>query len=307
MSKKLKIAFAGTPDFALPSLESLFADSEIIIEKVFTQPDRPVGRGQKIAPPPVKILAEKFHLPVEQKKLTAANLPEDLDFLAVVAFGQILPSEVLALPRFGCVNLHASLLPKFRGASPIQAAILAGECKTGVSFQKISAKLDAGDLFASFTIPLKNENSVELAVKLAALGGEKFPEVLKKIAAGEITATPQDEAEATHCTKIQKTDGQIDWSADATEVLLRKARAFFDWPGVWTIFAKQNLKLVEFTAAQKFPGKKPGEVFTSEKHVFVATIDGSLELRKVQLAGKRVLEVADFVRGNAKFVGSLLE
>ncbi|MFH0776364.1 MAG: methionyl-tRNA formyltransferase, partial [Patescibacteria group bacterium] len=147
---KIQIAFAGTPQFALPSLENLAADSEIEIVKVFTQPDRPVGRGQKIAPPPVKILAEKLQIPVEQNKLTAQNLPPNLDFLAVVAFGQILPTEILEIPRFGAVNLHASLLPQFRGASPIQSAILANAEKTGVSFQKITTKLDAGDVFAEF-------------------------------------------------------------------------------------------------------------------------------------------------------------
>jgi len=304
--KKLKIAFAGTPDFAVPSLENLAADPAIEIQKVFTQPDRPVGRGQKIAPPPIKILAEKLNLPVEQKKLTPDNFPKDLDFLAVVAFGQILPTEVLDLPKFGCVNLHASLLPQFRGASPIQSAILENVEKTGTSFQKISTKLDAGDVFASFEILLKNENSVELSEKLARLGAEKFPAVLKKIASGEISAIPQNSAEATSCSKIQKSDGRIAWQKDSTEILDRKKRAFAGWPGVWTIFENQNLKLVDFLVAEKFEGKKAGEVFEFEKRIFVATIDGAIQLKKIQLAGKKILATEDIVRGNSNFVGAEL-
>ena len=307
MPKNLKIAFAGTPEFALPSLENLVADPEISIAKIFTQPDRPIGRGQKIGQPPVKILAEKLGIPVEQNKLTAANLPVDLDFLAVVAFGQILPTKILEIPRFGCVNLHSSLLPQFRGASPVQSVILAGDEKTGVSFQKISAELDAGDIFASFAISLTGENSAELAEKLAQLGGEKFPAILKKIAAGAITAAPQNSADATFCSKIRKSDGRVEWAKNSTEILLRKKRAFAEWPGIWTTFAGANLKLVEFAAAKKFPGKRVSEVFEFEKNIFVATTNGALRLEKIQLAGKKILAAADFARGNSNFVGSFLK
>jgi len=303
---KLKIAFAGTPNFAFASLENLATDSAISIEKVFSQPDRPVGRGQKIAPPPIKILAEKLNLPIEQNRLTAQNLPRSIDFLAVVAFGQILPKEVLTVPKFGCVNLHASLLPKFRGATPIQSAILDNAKKTGISFQKVSEKLDTGDLFASFEIKFKNENFAELSAKLAKLGGVKFPEILHKIANSEISATPQNENEATFCKKIKKIDGRINWLNDSTEILIRKKRAFFEWPGTWTTFKNQNLKLIEFIEAKKF-GKKTGEIFEFEKRVFVGTIDSSIELKKIQLASKKVLPAVDFARGNPNFIGAFLK
>ncbi|MFH0834226.1 MAG: methionyl-tRNA formyltransferase [Patescibacteria group bacterium] len=307
---KIKIAFAGTPQFALPSLENLAADSEIEIVKVFTQPDRPVGRGQKISAPPVKILAEKLKIPVEQNKLTAQNLPPDLDFLAVVAFGQILPSAVLEIPRFGSVNLHASLLPKFRGASPIQSAILTNAEKTGVSFQKITTELDAGDVFAEFEIPLGDLNALELSAKLSVLGGEKFPIVLRKIVAGEISPTPQNSAAAMHCKKIQKSDGRVDWQKDSAEILLRKKRAFAEWPGVWTTFRGQVLKLIEFKIPPSPPlrkGGSSGEIFADSGKIFVATLDGALELKFVQLAGKKVLPIQDFRRGNSEFVGSFLQ
>lgn len=310
MSKKLRIAFAGTPDFALPSLENLAADSDIEIVHVFTQPDRPVGRGQKIAEPPIKTLAKKFDLPLTQEKLTAKHFPSDVDFLAVVAFGQILPSDVLELPKFGSVNLHASLLPKLRGASPIQSAILQGFEKTGVSFQKISEKLDAGDVFASFEIALGKENSIELAEKLSQLGGEKFPEVLKKIASGEISAIPQNESEATHCSKIQKADGRVDWEQDSAEVLVRKLRAFKPWPGVWSEFEGKVVKLRELGTWNLERGtgdaKQPGEVFESDGKILVKTMDGAIELRRIQIEGKQEMDVGDFVRGERGFVGCRL-
>lgn len=311
MSEKLKIVFAGTPAFALPSLEKLTADKKFEIVAVFTRPDRPVGRGQKVVAPPIKVLAEKLGLPVCQKKLTAESLRavanSELDFLVVVAFGQILPTAVLEIPQFGGINLHASLLPKFRGASPIASAILAGENETGVSFQKMVAELDAGDVFASFPIPLQNENANELSTKLAHLGADEFPEVLKKIARGEISAQPQNVAAATFCTKIQKTDGRVSWSKDSAETLQKKLCAFTPWPGVWTTFGGQTLKLLDFEIARSETAAHAGEVFAVDKKVFVATRDGAITLRKVQLAGRRAVSASDFARGERGFIGGVLK
>lgn len=316
MSEKLKIAFAGTPEFALPSLEALLADPQIEVAAVFTQPDKFAGRGQRFTSPPVKIFAEKNGIPVFQKRIGASKIQKlNLDFLAVVAFGQILSREVLAVPRFGCLNLHASLLPKFRGASPIQSALLAGESKTGVSFIRISEQLDAGDVFARFEIPIGNKNAVELSAELAALGGAKFPAVLKKIASGELQAIPQNEAKASFCQKIQKADGRVDWQKDSTKLLARKLRAFAPWPGVWTIlrfrgeqgFDGKVLKLVEFEKSQRSEVKsQSGEVFEKNGKIFAAMADGAIELKKVQLAGKKILSAKEFARGERGFVGSRL-
>jgi methionyl-tRNA formyltransferase len=303
--QKLKIAFAGTPDFAVESLKALIADEGIEVVKVFTQPDKPAGRGQALTPPPVKVFAAENGVEVLQpEKFKKADV-EGLDFLVVVAYGIILSSEVLDVPRFGCVNLHASLLPKFRGASPIQSSILTGEEKTGVTFMQISEQLDSGAIFAQEEIEIGDKNSLVLSDELAQLGN-KFPEILRKIANSEISTTPQNSAEATFCEKIKKEDGRVDWRKDSTETLVRKNRAFAGWPEVWTIFENQNLKLVDFTADEKFDDKKTGEVFEFEKRIFVATVDGSLEIQKLQLAGKKILSAEDFARGDSNFVGAKL-
>ncbi|MBU1089342.1 methionyl-tRNA formyltransferase [Patescibacteria group bacterium] len=307
MAKKLKIAFAGTPEFAIPSLRSLIADEGIEVVAVFTQPDQSAGRGNRLTPPPIKIFAEENGIPVFQKKIDASKIQKlNLDFLAVVAFGMILPSEVLEVPRFGCVNLHASLLPKFRGASPIQSAILSGEAKTGVSFMRISEQLDAGDIFAQFEIEIGKKNAEQLSVELAKLG-DKFPEVLKKIARGKLKATPQNSAEATSCSKIRKADGRVSWEEDSAEIILRKLRAFAGWPSVFTSFQGKILKLIELESWQLPVGSRQnGEVFAEDGKIGVKVVDGAIELKKVQLAGKKVLPAAEFARGERGFVGAKL-
>ncbi|MCF7836516.1 methionyl-tRNA formyltransferase [Candidatus Gracilibacteria bacterium] len=304
--QKLKIAFAGTPDFAVESLRTLIADEGIEVVKVFTQPDKPAGRGQALVPPPVKVFAEENGVEVLQpEKLKKADL-EGLDFLVVVAYGMILPNEALNVPQFGCVNLHASLLPKFRGASPIQSSILAGEEKTGVTFMQISEQLDSGDIFAQEEIEIGEKNSLELSDELAELGN-KFPEILQKIAGGQLQPIAQDDSEATFCGKIKKEDGKLDWEKDSTEILVRKKRAFAGWPGVWCEYEGKILKLIEYRIQNTEYGvQKNGEVFEFEGKVFVKTIDGAIQLKKVQLAGKKILAAEDFAHGDSNFVGAEL-
>jgi methionyl-tRNA formyltransferase len=310
MDKQLKISFAGTPKFAIPSLEALIADKNIQIEKVFTQPDKPVGRGGKLTAPPVKTFAEEHELKVLQPQRLEKSDLDGLDFLVVVAYGVILPTEVLAVPQFGCINLHASLLPKFRGASPIQSSILAGEKKTGVTFMQISEQLDSGSTFAQYEVEVGDKNSEELGIELAQLGN-KFPDILRKIASGELRAISQNEAQATFCDKIKKEDGKVDWGKDLSEMLLRKLRAFTPWPGIWTQYERKILKLVDFRNSQKSDGEsqrrtKKGGVFEENEKIFVKTIDGAIELQKVQLEGKKMMQIEEFVRGNAGFVGARL-
>ncbi len=307
MSKKLKVVFAGTPEFAIPSLEALLADSEIEVSAVFTQPDKPVGRGNKITPPQIKTFAlEKGVEVLQPDKFTLADIEKfKPDFLVVVAYGMILPNDVLDFPNFGCVNLHASLLPKFRGASPIQSAILAGEEKTGVTFMRISEELDSGDVFQKFEVPIGEKSAEELSEDLAKLG-DKFPEVLKKIASGELLSTPQDETKATFCTKIKREDGKVDWEKDSSEVLLRKLRAFTPWPGVFTTFDGKILKLLEFSGWQSAISLQSGEVFEADGKFGVKIADAAIELKKVQLEGKNAMEIGEFVRGNEEFMGGKL-
>ncbi|MFH1375984.1 MAG: methionyl-tRNA formyltransferase [Patescibacteria group bacterium] len=309
MAEKLKVVFAGTPDFAVPSLERLLEDSEIEVVAVFTQPDRPAGRGQELSAPPVKKVAEEKGIPLFQpEKLEASELQKfSPDFLVVVAYGVILADDVLSLPKFGCINLHASLLPKFRGASPIQSAILSSEDKTGVSFMRITEKLDSGPVYTQFKVEIAEKNAEELGTELAALGGEKFPEVLKMLAAGELKETPQDDAQASECKKIEKADGKVNWEKDSAETLLKKLRAFTPWPGVWTEIGGKNLKLVDFeTWNVEHETQKDGETFERAGKIGVQSADGAIQLIKVQLEGKKALDVQEFVKGNADFVGAKL-
>jgi methionyl-tRNA formyltransferase len=306
MNKKLNIAFAGTPEFAIPSLAALMQNKNIQIKKIYTQPDKPAGRGKKITASLIKIFAQQNGLQVLQPlKIKKSDL-ENLDFLVVVAYGMILSTEILLAPKFGCVNLHASLLPKYRGASPIQSAILAGEKQTGITFMQISEQLDSGDIFSQYEISTKNKNAKELSAELAELGN-KFPEILQKIANGKLQASPQDKKQATFCSKIKKEDGEVNWEKDSTEMLMRKLRAFTLWPSVWTRYNGKVLKLLDFVSLQKEgSGMQVGEVFSEAQKIFVKTFDGSIELRMVQLEGKREMNVEEFVRGDVDFVGSIL-
>ena len=305
--QKLKIAFAGTPKFAIPSLRNLIQDEGIEISAVYTQPDKAAGRGKILTPPPVKIFALENDLKVSQpSKLTKADL-EGLDFFVVVAYGKILPKEILEIPKFGCVNLHASLLPKFRGASPIQSAILADEQKTGVTFMQIGEQLDAGAAFAKFEISIAQKNALELSAELAELGGKELPEILRKITSEEISPVKQNESKATFCRKIQKSDGEISWEKDSTKTLLLKLQAFAGWPNLWTKFGGKTLKLISFVAWQpSAENLKNGEVFEQDGKIGVKTSDGAIELKKIQLEGKNEMSVGDFVRGNRDFVGAKL-
>lgn len=313
MIKKLKLVFAGTPEFAVPSLQALLGDDQFEILAVFTQPDRPAGRGQKLVSSPVKVVAEQAGLPVFQpEKLDSAEITRLLelkpDFIVVVAYGLILPKTVLELPKFGCVNVHASLLPKYRGASPIQQAILNGDAETGVSFIKLVENLDAGPIYSQEILELNgSETTEELTVNLAELGGQKLPKILARIATNELQSQSQIETEATICRKVKKQAGQIDWREDTANLIECKLRAYTPWPGIFTEFKNQQLKITDLEVIRAKPvGKQLGEVFESEGKIQIATKDGAISLKKVQLAGRKEMIVEDFVRGETEFVDSRL-
>lgn len=311
--RKLKIVFAGTDDFARKSLAVLKAQPDFEIIAVLTPLDQPAARGHRLTAPPVKLWAEQKKIPVWQIQKFDSRICQELkklkpDFLVVVAFRFLLPVAVLRLPKFGCVNLHASLLPKFRGASPITAAILAGEQKTGVSFQQVQRRLDAGPVFASFEIPLTQTKAV-LSQKLAQLGAENFPTILRQIAKGKLRPKKQVEAQASFCAKLNKAEGQVNFAQDAAELLVRKLRAFAPWPGVWTIWENQVLKLCDFAQGRREAGNEripTAQVFRQRGKVWVALQNEALELKRVQLAGKKILPIEVFCRGKPNFVGSQL-
>jgi methionyl-tRNA formyltransferase len=295
----------GTPEFAVPSLRALL-DGDNLVVGVFTQPDQPSGRGMALHAPPVKVLATARAVPVFQPtKLREPGVLEQLrlwqpDLIVVVAYGKMLPQAILTLPPLGCLNVHASLLPKYRGAAPIQWAIACGERETGVTIMRISERMDAGDIFLQKAIPIATtDTGGSLHDKLAALGADALCETLRLLKAGQVKAHPQNEAEATYAPLITKEDGHIDWSQEA-DTIERRIRAFNPWPSAYTTV---HGKLFKLFAARCEPGSfspasPPGTVVeVTPASLVVATGSGSLALEEVQLQGKKRLPVTEFLKG----------
>ncbi len=296
----MKIVFLGTPEFALASLNSLSNDPNIDIVTVVTQPDKPVGRKQVLTPPPVKVLAEKIGLKVIQPK-NNEELYDNLanikaDFFIVIAFGMILPKKILDIPTYGSINVHASLLPKYRGASPIQQSILKGDDQTGISIMKMDEKLDHGPVYIVKRMPISPKDTSEtLSTKLSFLGGEILPSVLHDIVEENLKEIPQNHKQASHCKKIKKEDGKIDWNKSATEIM-NMMRAFTPWPGIYTNFKNKKLKIIQ---AEKEDGNlEIGEFKLNGKKLMIGTGDGVITPSEVQIEGKKACKISDFINGN---------
>lgn len=301
MTEPLRIAFAGTPEFALPPLDSLARSSHALIG-VWTQPDRPAGRGRKLAPSPVKNRALELGLPVHQpesfKQEEAKRALQDarVDVMVVVAYGLILPASVLAIPRFGCLNIHASLLPRWRGAAPIQRAILAGDVESGVCIMQMEKGLDTGAVLLETRTPIGGtESAGELHDRLAALGAKLIVEALDCL--GELKPVPQDGAEATYAEKLSKEEARLDWKRPAAE-LARAVRAYNPWPVAHTQYEGQPLRVWRAKAVASPSKAAPGTVVAAGRDgVDVACAEGSLRLLELQAAGGRVQEAAAFANG----------
>jgi methionyl-tRNA formyltransferase len=306
-----KIVFMGTPDFAVPVLQTLIESHNVV--GVVTQPDRPAGRGKRLRPSPVKVAAEAANIPITQpKSLRSEAAAQPLhdwqpDVIVVAAFGQILRPHVLQLPPHGCLNIHASLLPRWRGASPIQHAILAGDAETGVCLMQMDVGLDKGPVFACIPTPIvPTETAASLHDRLAELGAVLLTTHLDDVLAGKLTATPQDDAQSTYAPLIKKTDGRLDWQQTSIE-LDRRIRAMTPWPGAFTIWQGKMVKIKKAAVANgRLPTGKPGQVVAFADGAAVLTGKGGLLLQEIQLAGKRATAVADFLRGHAHFIGSKL-
>jgi methionyl-tRNA formyltransferase len=310
-----KVVFMGTPEFAVPSLKSLLATQTVV--GVVTQPDRPAGRGQRQRPSPVKEAAQAAGVPLYQPETlrpeeTAAPIRAwGPDVIVVAAFGQILRPHLLDLPPRGCINVHASLLPRWRGASPIQYAIMAGDGESGITLMQMDEGLDTGPVFVQKAIPiLPRETAATLHDRLAALGGEMLAVYLDDILAGRIPATPQDDSVSTYAPMIKKKDGRLTWSEPAVD-LDRRIRAMTPWPGAFTFWGKKRLKVITAVPfARPLPAAPPGQVIAQplggEDAVVVQTGEAGLRLQKVQLAGKQAMKIHDFVRGRPDFVGGVL-
>ena len=310
-----RIIFMGTPEFAVPSLEALIRSTYQLVA-VYTQPDRKAGRGQSVAFSPVRQLALSQGLEVVQPdSLKATAAVEKLagfasDLIVVAAFGQILPPEVLALPKFGCVNVHPSLLPRYRGASPIATAILQGDEITGVTIMLLDAGMDTGPILSRKEVSISDDDTTgSLAAKLAQVGAQSLVEILPLWIDGRIKPQPQEESRASYSKVITKGDGEMDWRLPALD-LWRRVRAFDPWPGCFTWWRGKRLRLIKVVPLHGDRSGEPGKVIAlsspAPATVGVETGDGVLGLLSVQLEGKREMSADEFVRGQRDFVGSSL-
>lgn len=299
-----RIAFAGTPDFAVHSLRLLLAGG-CEVPLVLTQPDRPAGRGRRLTKSPVKRKALEHGLNIRQpRRLDSGRIPQGWgdapDLLVVAAYGLLIPPRMLDWPRFGAVNVHASLLPRWRGAAPIQYAILGGDRETGASIMKMDAGLDTGPVYSRRKLAIgAGETAGTLHDRVARLGAELLMESLPGMLSGDLAAEPQDDALATHAPRIAKSDGVLDWTAQAVE-LERRVRAFNPWPVAETRTASgERLRVWEAVAAEGGSQARPGSVIRAgAEGIDVATGAGILRVRSLQRPGGRVMSAADYVNAN---------
>ena len=299
--KRFRVIFMGTPDFAVPCLARLVEISDVVA--VVTQPDRPKGRGQKLLPPPVKVFAQEHGIAVYQPvRVKATDFVDVLrglapDLIVVVAFGQILSKEILSLPPLGCINVHASLLPRYRGAAPMQWAIVRGEKETGVTTMFMDEGLDTGDMLVRETLPITQAmTAAELHDAMMKLGADVLEKTLFSLSEGTLKRTPQDDALSTYAPLLDKEVGRIDWKKSAQEIH-DLVRGLNSWPGAYTMLEGQKFKIWRTRLAEGTA--EPGEIVSVTKQgLLVGTGEGMLEILEVQAPSKKKMAAGDYVRGH---------
>lgn len=316
--EKVKVLFMGTPEFSLPGFKALIEADDFEIVGVYTQSDKPVGRKQTLTAPPVKILAQEYGLKVFQplkikpELENIKNLAPDL--IVVIAYGKIIPQEILDIPKYGCINVHASLLPKYRGAACLNAPILNGDDKTGITIMKMEAGLDTGPIIKQAEIILSGkENLKDVHDKLSALGAEILVPTLRLWVKGEIKAQKQNDALSTYVSVTKKEDGKLDFNKSAEE-LERMIRAYNPWPGTYALLEDEALKIIEAKVKQEdeindkenLKSLKIGEIYVSDKNLLIKCKRNYLIVNKLQLAGKKVMTAETFLNGNSKIIGTTL-
>ncbi len=308
----MRVVFMGNPSFAVPVLEALY-ESAYQVVGVYTTPDKPAGRGKRLAAPPIKEFALSRGLPVFQPaSLRSRETQAELAALApeaivVAAYGRLLPPEVLHLPPLSCVNLHPSLLPRHRGASPVASAILEGDQKTGVSIIQVDEGIDMGPILAQEETELgSEENTGGLTARLFKMGARLLLETLPPWARGEIEPKPQDSSRATLSRRLSRGDGEMDWNLPAV-TLWREVRAYYPWPGSYTSWRGRHLKILEASVAEEPHSAEPGDVIPLGRGgIGVVTSGGALLLRRLQLEGRRAMGIREFTQGYRDFVGQRL-
>jgi methionyl-tRNA formyltransferase len=307
----MRIVFMGSSDFSVPSLVSLLEAHQVT--GIFTQPDRPTGRGRKLAPPPVKSVGDRFGIAVFQPHtLKDADIIETLSALdphiiVVAAYGKILPGEILSLPELGCINVHASLLPRWRGAAPIQAAIREGDEETGITIMLMDEGLDTGGILSQTRIAIgAAETAGELSGRLARIGADLLIKTIDELSRGKVQPVSQDETKSTYAPMLSKSDGRLLFSHNPAARLARQVRAYEPWPSSFFEFGGRRI-VVRKAGVKGVSSSRPGLVFTSGDDLCVAAAEESIILEVIQPAGKKPMTANDFVNGSPDFVGTVLE
>lgn len=303
-ASKLKIIFAGTPEFAAVALQALIDDQQNIVA-VYTQPDRPAGRGRKLMASPVKQLAIQHDIPIEQPEtLKDVSAIEKLrtykaDVMIVAAYGLLLPEAVLEAPKYGCINIHASLLPRWRGAAPIQRAILAGDNETGITIMQMDIGLDTGDMLLKLSTPItEQDNAGTLHDRLAILGGESIIAALDMLEKNQLAPVKQDNSQANYAGKLEKKEAWINWSEEA-EYIDRQIRAFNPWPVAQTMFGDKIIRIRDAQLINKDSNELPGTIIQQDKDsIDVACGKGMLRLLNCQLPNSKPMQVKDLLNGH---------